>query len=231
MKTVPNSNLAWTSPRHNHKWEELPMKKALSHYFFWALLLTLAFALGVAQADIESGLVGHWTFDEGQGTTPQDSSGNNNHGVFSGDPQSVDARIGKALQFDGVDDYVRVPHAASLTVDTEVTVAAWMNTSRHNSAGGDWQAILAKSNDPRSYSFYTYTDGTLHFSTTSAGAYVGSNSTGTVPLNEWVHVAAMVVDGDHRYYINGQPAGQLVADIVLPGAADTADVLIAMSHE
>ncbi len=118
---------------------------------------------------------------------------------------------GNALAFDGVDDYVEIPHAASLTVSTEVTVMAWINTSRYRGGpvgGADWQAILAKSNDPRSYSFYTYTDGTLHFSTTSGGAYVGSNSTGTVPLSEWVHVAAMVIGGRHRYYINGEPAGE-----------------------
>jgi len=207
------------------------MRKGIFNCMFWAVFLSVGLAVGVANADIEEGLVGHWTFDEGEGTTAEDSSGNNNHGTLMNGPLWVAGQLGGALEFDGTDDFVEVPHAASLTVDTEVTVAAWINASRHNSAGGDWQGILAKSNDPRSYSFYTYVDGTLHFSTTSAGAYVGSNSTGTVPLNEWVHVAAMVVDGDHRYYINGQPAGELVADISLPGASDTATVLIAMSNE
>jgi hypothetical protein len=176
-------------------------------------------------------LMGWWKFDEGSSATALDWSGHGNHGTFKGDPQRVVGYDGDGLEFDGVGGYVEVPHDASLTVDTEVTVMAWIHAQRHPSAGGDWQGILAKSNNPRSYSFYTYVDGTLHFSTTSGGAYVGSNSTGQVPLNEWVHVAAMVAGGQHLYYINGEPAGTGGGGITLPGAADTATVRIGVTHE
>jgi hypothetical protein len=175
-------------------------------------------------------LVGWWKLDEGSGTTVLDSSGHGNNGTLRGNPQWVVGHDDDALQFDSVGDYVEVPHDASLTVDKEVTVMAWIYTGRYNSSGGDWQAILAKSNDPRSYSFYTYVDGTLHFSA-GASPYVGSNSTGHVPLNEWAHVCAMVVDGHHQFYINGEDAGTGGAGTVLPGAADTATFLIGISHE
>jgi hypothetical protein len=202
------------------------MAKKLIYLASIIAVLTMA---GGARA----GLIGYWAFDDGSGTRAQDGSPNKNHGTLMGNPQWVPGKVGMALKFDGVDDWVEVPHAAVLTVNKEVTVAAWINTSRYTGGpgGGEWQAILAKSNDPRSYSFYTYTDGTLHFSTTSGGAYVGSNSTGIVPLNEWVHVAAMVVGGTHRYYINGQPAGEGGGGIVLPGSADTASVMIGVTHE
>jgi hypothetical protein len=175
-------------------------------------------------------LVGWWKLDEDQSTAALDWSGRGNHGTLVGDLQWVVGYDGYALEFDGGGDYVEVSHDASLTVDTEVTVMAWINAERHNSSG-DWQGILAKSNNPRSYSFYTYVDGTLHFSTTSGGAYVGSNSAGQVPLNEWVHVTAMVEGGQHVYYINGEPAGTGGGGITLPGAADTATVWIGRTHE
>jgi len=177
-------------------------------------------------------LVGWWKLDEGAGLTAVDWSGHGNHGTLNGDPQWVMGYDADALEFDGIGDYVEVPHDVSLTVDTEVTVMAWIHAERHNSAAGNWQGILGKSNSTRSYSFYTYTDGTLHFSTTSDGAHVGSNSTGLVPLNEWVHVAAsMVAGGQHLYYINGEPAGEGVAGATLPGTADTATVRIGMTSE
>jgi hypothetical protein len=54
-------------------------------------------------------LVAYWKFDEGAEATAYDSSGNNNNGtLINMDPFTdwVDGKIGKALQFDGADDYV-----------------------------------------------------------------------------------------------------------------------------
>jgi len=119
-----------------------------------------------------------------------------------------------------------VPHAPILTVDNEVTVMAWINTGRYiGPTGDDWQGIMAKGS-PRSYSLYTQVSGVLHFST----AGVGTLSSGTIPLNEWVHVCAMVIGGTHQYYINGEDAGASGSGIVLPGAADTATVRIGNSR-
>jgi len=177
-------------------------------------------------------LVGWWKLDEGSDTTVLDRSGHGNHGTLRGDPQWVIGYDADALMFDGVDDFVEVPHADILTVDSEVTVMAWIYTERHTGPPGqDYQGIVAKGNTPRSYSLYTQAAGTLHFSTTSEGAYVGSSSTGQVPLNEWVHVAAMVANGSHLYYINGEPAGEGGGGITLPGTADTASVVIGRTHE
>ena len=160
-------------------------------------------------------LKGWWRFDD----DTFDWSGHGNHGTLNGPPVWSAGHVGTgSLEFSGT-DFVEVPHDESLTVDSEVTVMAWINAQRHNSAAGDWQGILGKSNNPRSYSFYTYVDGTLHF------------STATVPLNEWVHVCAMVTGGAHRYYINGAPAGEEHSGIVLPGTADSGTVRIGMTNE
>ena len=177
-------------------------------------------------------LVGRWMFEQGTGSVAIDSSGYDNYGTLQSDTQWAVGFDGGGLNFDGIDDFVQVPHADILTVDNEVTVMAWIHTSRHGGPGTQgYQGIIAKGNPPRSYSLYTQSAGTLHFSTTSAGAYVGSSSSSQVPLNEWVHVAAMVAGGQHLYYIDGEPAGTGGGGIELPGTSDTSTVVIGRTNE
>ncbi|MBN2594843.1 MAG: LamG domain-containing protein, partial [Sedimentisphaerales bacterium] len=192
------------------------------------LVLVLSVALTSVAKAADPDLVGWWRFDEGSGTIATDFSGYGNDGTLHGDTAWVTGHLGKALQFDGVDDYVEVPHAEILTADNEVTVMAWINAKRYDAPNGEaWQGILSKSNDPRSYSFYTEASHALHFSTAGYGGLSAPN----VPLNEWVHVCAMVIGGRHQYYINGENAGTNGSGIILPGTADTANVVIGRTQE
>jgi hypothetical protein len=61
------------------------------------------------------GLVGWWRFDEGTGTTAGDSSGNGNDGTIYG-ASWVDGKYGKALSFDGINDYGEIADSASLHI-------------------------------------------------------------------------------------------------------------------
>jgi len=206
------------------------MYRKLIYLVSFVFLFSVALTNPAKAADPD--LVGWWRLDDGAGTTAVDSSGNGNDGALQGNPQWVTGQIGKALQFNGADEYVDVPHADILTTDNEVTVMAWINTERHGGPGSEnWQGIIAKGNSSRSYSLYTYNAGGLHFSTTSGDAYVGTTSSTQVPLNEWVHVCAMVIGGQHQYYINGEDAGTGGSGIQLPGDADTANVNIGRTQE
>ncbi|MEN6335067.1 MAG: LamG domain-containing protein [Phycisphaerales bacterium] len=181
--------------------------------------------LGLCSASItEAGAMGIWTFDEGMGVEVGDSSGNDNRGRLIGEPAWVEGWLGTALAFDGIDDYVEVPHHASLVPSGgEVTAMAWIYAERHGGPNGvPWQGIVAKDDSPRQYSLYTQDNGTLHFSTGPYFSHVCTNSTSTVPLREWVHVAAMVKDMRHAYFINGKPSGVSGTDaVLLPGSKST----------
>jgi hypothetical protein len=206
------------------------MYRKLIYLTSFALVFSVALTDVVKAADPD--LVGWWRLDEGSGTIATDFSGQGNDGTLQGDPAWVAGYLGMALEFDGVDDYVDVPHSESLTASDEVTVMAWINTPRHGGPGTEqWQGIIAKGNSTRSYSFYTYQPGTLHFSVTSGGAYVGPVSTTQVPLNEWVHVCAMVINGQQQFYINGEDAGISGSGIQLPGDADMDNVNIGRTQE
>jgi hypothetical protein len=196
------------------------------YLIFCVVILSVALT-DTARAE-DPNLIGWWRFDEDAGMVAKDSGDYGNDGTLQGGPQWVLGEIIGALQFDGVDDWVQIPHAESLTVNDEVTVMAWINAERFTGPGGaTWQGILAKSNSPRSYSFYTRTGDILQFST--AGVDTVSNV--KMKLNEWVHVAAMVVGGKHAFFVNGAPAGTGGSDIHLPGAEDTSDVLIGRTWE
>jgi len=163
--------------------------------------------------------------------TTSDASGNGNRGILMKGPRWVTDGSRNALYFDGTDDYVAVPHHPCLCVTTGVTVMAWIKTPRYNVPGHNYQGILGKSNDLRSYSLYTMNSGKLHFSTGPYPDYVPSYSTQTIPLNQWVHVCAMVRDGVHRLFINGAPAGEGGTGVTLPGGADTAPVVIGKTSQ
>lgn len=81
-------------------------------------------------------LVAHWRFDDAQGSNATDSSGNGHTGVLNGSPTWEGD---KYLSFDGIDDYVEVPHTSSLLLD-EGTVALWFFTGDAQRA----QGILSK---------------------------------------------------------------------------------------
>lgn len=191
------------------------------------LLMVVPFAGAVDVSD--PSLILYFSFDEVAGDTVTDLSSYGNNGTIAGAPESVAGKFGNALKFNGESDWVEVPHADILTVEESVTVMAWINAERHTGPNdARWQGILSKGNNPRSYSFYTESPSEcLHL---SAGGS-GSVCTGAIALNEWQHVAAHVADGVHRYWLNGESVGEFDGKNPLPGAADTATVLVGKTHE
>jgi len=84
--------------------------------------------------------VASWNFDEGQGTAAGDSAGEN-HGTIHG-AEWTDGKFGKALSFDGVDDYVEVADDPSLRFmqSSSFTISCWVMPA----AEGEGGQILSK---------------------------------------------------------------------------------------
>jgi len=80
-------------------------KSAGKASLFSFIVVSLMF-VGISYAAIDpSTCVGMWLFDENSGDVATDSSGNGNDGTLEG-PKWVDGKFGKALEFNGVSDYV-----------------------------------------------------------------------------------------------------------------------------
>jgi len=73
----------------------------------------------------QKGLVGYWRFDEETGSTAKDSSPYGNDGTIYGATR-VRGIIGKALEFDGVDDYVEVSDSPELRLVNGGTIVFWV---------------------------------------------------------------------------------------------------------
>ena len=165
-----------------------------------------------------TGPVGAWGFDEtGTGTTTADASGRGNTGTISGALRTTAGKIGGALTFDGVNDWVTVPDAASLDLTNRATLEAWVYPT---ALGLDWRTALLKeqsgqlvyalyaNNDINRPSGHVYTSGDLF-----------TNGTSALPLNTWSHLA-MTWDGTtQRLWLNGAQVGSRAVTGTLPNSA------------
>jgi hypothetical protein len=163
----------------------------------------------LVQDAVEDGLVAHWKFDEGTGLTAYDSAGTN-HGTLVNVPEWTTGVLGGALDFDGVDDYVEIPDADSLTPTTTITISFWIR-NRGGRDGGVYKIAtcpneLYSPGNSRAYWLQVYgSTGKLelriHSSATSVG-FISSNS--TIPLDEWRHVTGTFNAGSAAVYIDGK---------------------------
>lgn len=84
--------------------------------------LVLSFGLLPATPALASlALVALWHFDD----NAQASRGNNNHGTVSG-ATFVSGKFGKALSFDGINDYVNVADTTGTLDVNRITIEAWI---------------------------------------------------------------------------------------------------------
>ena len=164
---------------------------------------TVAVSLTVNPAGTP-GLVGAWGFDETTGTSVTDSSGTGHTGTLSGATRTTAGRFGRALSFDGVDDWVTVPDSNPLDLTTGMTIEAWI---RPSAVGTDWRTVLLKE-QPGSLVYALYAgDGTgrpaTHVFTT---ADRGTSAATTTPPGSWTHLAATYDRSTLRLYVNGVQA-------------------------
>ena len=172
------------------------------------LLLSIAFVLVLSVAvNASDNLVAHWQFDDGSGSTAQDSSGNGYHGTLNGDPQWITGHSGGGLDFDGNGDYVELPISPLLSSLTSCTFATWVDFSN---AGGAWQRIFDFGIDTTFNMFLTPrtdTAGAMRFAITitSYNDEDQTNAPRTLPSG-WHHVA-VTMDAEnniHSLYLDGE---------------------------
>jgi len=105
----------------------------LTIYIF--AILTLFFAVKEVNAAVihrapnNLGLVGYWSFNDATSTKATDFSGNKNTGTLTGAnglPRWTGGKLGSALSFDGVDDYVTAGDINALDNISAVTFTAWV---------------------------------------------------------------------------------------------------------
>jgi hypothetical protein len=147
-------------------------------------------------------LVGHWTFDEGSGTTALDQSDNGNHGTIRAGAEWVVGQLGGALSFaagGGVD----VPPAALSSIERYVTLAFWAygdpdllpaETSAFQVYGGTGRVLGAH---------IPWSNGRVYFD--AAGDRIDKAATPEEYEGSWQHWAFTkdAEAGEQKIYLNG----------------------------
>jgi len=87
-------------------------------------------------------LMGWWTFDDGSGTTPLDSSDYSRNAEFVGSPEWTDGKIGGALRI-SLGNYVVVPGYKGVLGTTPRTCTAWIKTTTAPGVIFGWAPVVA----------------------------------------------------------------------------------------
>lgn len=177
--------------------------------------LLLALAPCVWAQDIETGLEAYWSFNETEGETAADLSGNGRDAVVrNGLPVwAEDGKIGGAVEFFGADDF-SVPGWKGIGGDAPRTIAYWTKT--------DWVVDASSGIVGWGLSTENGTKWHTRLNQNADNGLVGAIRTeiqgsyiiGTTVINdgEWHHVASVLIDDgflieDIRHYIDGVEEG------------------------
>ena len=148
----------------------------------------------------ETNLNAYYRFDDNDlGTTAEDQTSNNYHGTLT-DGASISTVTGKALSFDGTNDFVDLGSPAALLPGTgDFSYEAWIKTSDATNN----QYVLASGNTTSSTLFFV-TGGKIALHNPAS---TGPTGTTTVADGKWHHVAVTHAGGAVRLYVDGELDG------------------------
>ena len=167
--------------------------------------------------------VGYWKFNEGTGIITYDYSGYGNSGTLMNGPNWVKGIDGKALELDGINDYVDCGNDASLNLTGDLSITAWV---KFNEIPGDQAMFLSKDEGGGWYykwmfgyaQNYTPVYNTLLFclwNHNGSGTWLTSQ-TWIPTADDWYHVAVVKSDNHYTFYIDGLDHGEDSTNYTLP---------------
>jgi hypothetical protein len=174
----------------------------------------------------------HWGFNEGSGTTANDSSGNNNAGTISGATWQAEEGcfIDKCLKFDGSNDVVSKTYSGDTDLDpgsASFSVGGWF---RHSStiSGTDTMISRADGLNGVGYKLYMNSSGNMCFGIDgSAGSFPSDStcSTASYADSKW-HYVQGVKSGTTSItvYIDGKQVGTPDTSITSSSISGTSSI-------
>jgi len=163
------------------------------------------------EAVLPDSIILNLEFDEGQGTTAYDKSRYGNDGTLGDEtcspgsgtcPKWTDGKFGKALEFDGINDYVEVSTNGMDT--TKGAVTAWVKVNGPGSQPGYREHMFSHRVGSTNTRIYLKKEDGDDMSFSIGIANSPSINTGSdFVLNKWTHVALMWDNGNFYAYMNG----------------------------
>lgn len=163
--------------------------------------ITVAASGGGDPGTAKEGLVAAYGFEELTGNEVDGSSGEANHGVIAGAIRIEEGRFGKALAFDGIDDWVTVSDADSLDLTSGLTLEAWVYPTE---TMNNWRSVLIKERrNGLTYSLYANSDTNQPSTAIRIRSDRILKGGPQLQANQWAHVTATYDGATQRLYVNG----------------------------
>lgn len=154
----------------------------------------------------QKGQVLYLPMNEGTGTVANDHSKEGNDGDIIGATWVAGKILGKALLFDGTDDYVQTPDAANLRVTSEASIEAWIKLTNKDK----FQMVFNKWYDGsnRSYYFRVNDTNVLRLTVSLDGTTEdGASGATALVTGRWYHVVGIFDGTDIRVFLDGVQDG------------------------
>ncbi|HEU0023995.1 MAG TPA: DUF4082 domain-containing protein [Thermoleophilaceae bacterium] len=147
------------------------------------------------------GLIAAYGFEETSGSTVTDLARDHN-GTISGAGRTSSGRFGRALTFDGNNDWVTVPHDSELNLSSGLTVEAWV---RPGSLGSrTWRTVVTKERSSSlSWGLFANNNVARPAARLFAGSDLWTSGTAQLPLSTWSHLTMTWNNATLRLYLNG----------------------------
>jgi hypothetical protein len=162
--------------------------------------------LRLEHGGIDLSAVAMWHFDEGSGIIAYDATTNDNDGTLGGDGIGTDlptwtiGKFGKALSFDGNNDYINITKNKIFNIWNKFSISTWIKLNSHkyyNRIINDYGFVFATDNDGRIWA-------RIWDDTYWSDNYYSSQQ---ISIGNWTHLAitfdSASVSNNLKAYVNG----------------------------
>jgi len=155
------------------------------------------------------GPIAAWSFEEGEGSTVEDVTGDGHDGTIEG-AEWARGKYGKGLKFDGESDVVKVPNSPEFALTEGFTLEAWV---RPESESNQWAPILAKEmgggEATNELAWWLYegdwnTNEPFGGTEPMPGNRDQAHAGDPLPVDVWSHVALTYDGAQVRLYVDGE---------------------------
>jgi len=189
---------------------------------FVTVLAAALFGVGCASVEIteeqlQEGIVAHYHFNG----NAKDETTNALHGTLGGALPTLDraGEDGGALKFNGVSDYIKVPHSDVLNVSEGLTISVWLQPDSWEGAPKEFlkKGSSFDFDNNSDFGLATY-ERKLKYGWHKDRAGMGITSVKTLPINEWFQIAVVHDSGKSiALYINGGKVNFTAKGHSIPG--------------